>query len=219
MRLVFYPPQDNSDLWSMRSSGRQFCHSSCSWRHSRPRAPLESSSRIWILPRPGTPARCSKVQSCLSPTDRECGQTSPTRNISRNHPFLLEGFDTHRVTEDTTWPSRVSTLCWDYQDCEEGEGECLDVPDSRHLEPHSAGLSYVFSPFRLSSYNWSDSASVSLSRTNTSEMKNGGNKTWFPWLQDLYRVLSPPLWDGRWHHYISIVIIIPSLVTLKACQW
>ena len=138
MRLVFYPPQDNLDLWSMRSSGRQFCHSSCSWRHSRPRAPLESSSRRWILPMRGTPARCSKAQSCLSPTDRECGQTSPTTNISRNHPFLLEGFDTHRVTEDTTWPSRVSTLCGDDQDCDEGEGECLDDPDVRHLQPHSA---------------------------------------------------------------------------------
>ena len=146
MRLVFYPPQDNLDLWSMRSSGRQFCHSSCSWRHSRPRAPLESSSRRWILPRPGTPARCSRAQSCLSPTDRECGQTSPTTNISRNHPFVLEGFYTHRVAEDTTWPSRVSTLCGDDQDCDEGEGEgegevegeCLDVPDVRHLEPHSA---------------------------------------------------------------------------------
>ena len=51
-------------------------------------------------------------------------------------------------------------------------------------------LSYVFSLSRLSSYNWSDSASVSLSRTNTSEMKNGGNKNWFPWLQDLEVVLS-----------------------------
>ena len=29
-------------------------------------------------------------------------------------------------------------------------------------------------------------------------------------------IVLSPLGDGRWHHYISIVIIIPSLVTLKA---
>ena len=80
MRLVFYPPQDNLDSWSMRSSGRQFCHSSCSWRHSRPRAPLESSSRRWTPPRRGTPARCSRGRSSPSQTDRGCGQTSPTKD-------------------------------------------------------------------------------------------------------------------------------------------
>ena len=188
MRLVFYPPQDNLDLWSRRSSEPQFCRSFCSWRHSRPREPQESSSQRWIPRRRDTPARCSRVQSCLSRTDRGCGQTSPTRNIFRNKSIPVSqvghspGYWEHDLTEQSLdivlgvsglWGGwgRVSSCSW-YP----SSWASLWTP-----------VSYVFSLARLSSYNWSDSASVSLSRTNTSEMKNGGNKNWFPWLQDLER--------------------------------
>ena len=89
MRLVFYPPLDNSDLWSRRSSEPRFCRSSCSWRHSRHRAPPESSSRRWILRRWDTPARCNRAPSCRSQTGRECDQTDPG------------GYSEHELTEQS----------------------------------------------------------------------------------------------------------------------
>ena len=185
MRLVFYPPQDNLDLWSRRSSGPQFCHSSCSWRHSRHPAPPESSSRRWIPRRWDTPARCNRAPSCRSQTGRECGQTDPG------------GYLEHGLTEQSLdilfgW----STLKWEMMLVPSTTVTVRAIPvENTVRERVLIFLITVILRPRLTPVFFLPSApavprlmslsSVSHCQGQILQRWSEGNKNWFPWLQDL----------------------------------
>ena len=113
------------------------------------------------------------------------------------------------------WPNRPRGLLRTRPDRDESRHDTRTIRTVRRgrdsllifLIFRLAPVSWFLSPPRLSSLDWCHSVPVSLSRTDSSEEEATPTdfldyKTW-----SCYHV-----WQReRWHHYISIVRIIPSL--------